>query len=140
MNRKTVVNRNYVFYVNRNGQKIAVEVKAESRESARLQLLGTWEDLKREDIQDDDKDDMTNPIPGLNMAEKITGMVKYLKMEKRDLADCLGMTLSFFSQRMHRGNLTLKELEKIAHRAGAELRVYFVIGKEERFHDDAIRF
>ena len=140
MNKRTVVNRNYVFYVNRNGQEIAVEVKAESRESARLQLLGTWEDLKREDIQDDDKDDMTNPIPGLNMAEKITGMVKYLKMEKGDLAECLGTSLNLFSRRMHRGTLTLKDLEKIANRAGAELRVYFVIGKEGKFHDGAIRF
>ena len=140
MNKRTVVNRNYSFYVNRDGQKIAVEVKAESRESARLQLLGTWEDLKPEDIQEDDKDDMSQPIPGLNMASKITGMVKYLKMEKKALAECLGTTQNHFSQRMHKGTLSLRDLEKIAHRAGAELRVYFVIGEEGKFHDNAVRF
>lgn len=140
MNKKTVVNRLFTFYIQQNGQNIAVDVKAESREAARLRLMGEWPALRAEDIRENEQEDMAQPVPGLDMASKITGMVKYLKMEKKALAECLGTTQNHFSQRMHKGTLSLRDLEKIAHRAGAELRVYFVIGEEGKFHDNAVRF
>lgn len=81
-----------------------------------------------------------SPVPGLDMASKITGMVKYLKMEKKALRNASGQRKTISVRECTREPCRSRDLEKIAHRAGAELRVYFVIGEEGKFHDNAVRF